>query len=76
LDAKLFADLAEDSLGPMLSGTRRLAHDLGLPRVRIVVPKAKSLLRLAGEAGFTEEDPGFYHGVMEKRIAKTVRSKS
>jgi GNAT superfamily N-acetyltransferase len=68
LDAKLFADVARSSFGPMLLGTRRLAHDLGVPRVRIVVPKAKRFLQLSREAGFKEEDPGFYHGVMEKRI--------
>ncbi len=68
LDAKLFADTAEKSLGSMMAGTRRLAYDLGLPRVRIVVPKAGAFLRVARDAGFTEEDPGFYHSVMERRF--------
>jgi len=68
LDVKLFADVTEDSLGPMLLGTKKLAYELKLPRVRLVLPKVERLLLQAKEAGFREEDPGFYHAVMEKRI--------
>jgi hypothetical protein len=68
LDAKLFADVREDALRPMIAGTRRLAYELKLPRVRLVVPKAKKFLALAKEEGFREEDPDFYHGVMERRL--------
>jgi GNAT superfamily N-acetyltransferase len=76
LDAKLFADAAPDALGPMFLGARKLAQELDLPQVRAVVPKSRKLLRLAREAGFQEEDPGFYHCVMEKRLRHGRGSRS
>ncbi|UCF78409.1 MAG: GNAT family N-acetyltransferase [Candidatus Eiseniibacteriota bacterium] len=69
LNAKLFADIDKGALYSMILGTRRLAYELELPRVRLVVPKTRKLLATAEQAGFQEDDPGFYHGVMEKRLS-------
>ena len=65
---KLVAEFRKDALGPLLSGTRRLAYELGLPRVRLIVPATRAILACAGEAGFKEEDKGFYHVVMEMHL--------
>ena len=68
---KLVAELRKDSLGPLLSGTRRLAYELDLPRVRLIVPATRAILARAREAGFKEEDKGFYHVVMEMHLGDT-----
>jgi GNAT superfamily N-acetyltransferase len=65
---KLVAELSKDALGPLLSGTRRLAHQLDLPRVRLIVPATRTMLACAKRAGFKEEDEGFYHVVMEMHL--------
>jgi GNAT superfamily N-acetyltransferase len=65
---KLVAEFSKDALGPLLSGTRRLAHELDLPRVRLIVPATKPMLACAKDVGFKEEDDGFYHVVMEMHL--------
>ncbi|MCX5801333.1 MAG: GNAT family N-acetyltransferase [Candidatus Eisenbacteria bacterium] len=65
---KLVAELRENALGLLLSGTRKLAHELALPRVRLIVPAKRAILACAKGAGFREEDEGFYHVVMEAHL--------
>ena len=65
---KLVAEFGKDALGPLLSGTRRLAHELDLPRVRLIVPATRTILATAKGAGFKEEDKGFYHVVMQMHL--------
>jgi len=70
---KLVAESNERALGELLSGARRLAHDLKLRRMRLVVPATRSILAAARAAGFKQEDKGFYHVVLEADLesAKT-----
>ena len=65
---KLVAEFGKDALGPLLSGIRRLAHELDLPRVRLIVPATRTILATAKGAGFKEEDKGFYHVVMQMHL--------
>jgi len=76
---KLVADFGQDSFGELLSGARKLAHELDLPRIRLIVPARRAFLSCAKEVGFREEDEGFYHTVLEtnlrdKRTSAHVKS--
>lgn len=60
------ADLQEDCLPLLLGATRRLAFDLGLKEVRLVMPCARAMTIPARRAGFHREYEGMSSVVMEQ----------
>jgi GNAT superfamily N-acetyltransferase len=60
------ADLRTDSLSTLMSGTRRLAFDLRLREVRLVVPYSREMTIPARKVGFRQEYKGMSAVVMER----------
>jgi len=60
------ADLRQDCLPQMLGAARRLAFELDLKEVRLVIPYARAITTPARAAGFHQEYDGMSSVVMER----------